>query len=147
MSIKRKLYEAFYPYWYGLRELMKDGLDILKEFKKPRMWSSILFAIILYGTYIRNFTLLKWAIPLFALVYFLRHKQEKLWKGELYEKDLNNNIDSDIVKEHYERYKKACYFSSKSFITFDEWKQQEITRIHEKHMSDQNAQHQNPPSF
>lgn len=131
-----------YPYLYGIKELKNDFLEIIRLFKKPKTWSAILYATFLIAIYIRNYNLMWWTIPLISLVYFIRNKRENLWKAELYEKDIKNNIDSDIVNEHYERYKKQCYFARKEFLSFDEWKQSEIKRLDERNKIDQTSQSQ-----
>lgn len=140
MTFKRKLYETIYPYWYGIKELGNDFIDIISQFKKPRTWSAILYATFLIAVYVRNYNLMLWTIPLILLVYFIRNKKENLWKAELYEKDINNNINSDIVKEHYERYKKQCYFAKKDYLPFEEWRQSELKRLEEKNKTDHTSQ-------
>ena len=128
MKIKRKLYEAFYPIYFGLKELLVDILSFIAEFRKPRMWSAILYGTFFVAAYTRNFKLMKWTIPLILIIYFIRQKRDRRYMREIYIKDLKNNIDSDIVKEHYKRYVKQCNFSHKEVLPLDEWKVEELKR-------------------
>ena len=134
MKLKRLLYEQLYFVYYSVKELGMDVIHLLLELKKPRMWSAILYGTFFVAAYLRNFRLMKWILPPIFIVYLIRQKKEKQWKGELYEKDLKRNIDSYIVKEHYDLYKRQCYFAHKDPLNFDEWKQFEIKNKIKKNM-------------
>ena len=141
VKLKRYLYERLYFIYYSVKEFLLDIVNIIKELKKPKMWLAILYATFFVAAYMRNFKLMKWVLPPIFIVYLIRQKIEKHWKGELFAKDLKRGIDSNIVKEHYSLYKKQRYFAHKEFSDFDEWKANEIKRIGEKHKSVQDAQH------
>lgn len=136
MTPKRKIYEELYFIWFGLKELMLAPVQFLTEFKKPRMWSAILYAVFVYAAYTRNIKLVWSVIPLILLVYFIRQKKDTQHIAEIYEKDLRRNIDSDMVKHRYERHQSQCTFAHKSSIAFEDWKKQELQEIDKKHKSD-----------
>ena len=125
MKLKRLLYERLYFVYYSVKELGMDVVNLLLELKKPRMWSAILYGTFFVAVYLRNFKLMRWTLPIIFIIYLIRQKQEKHWKGELFEKDLKRNIDSYIVKEHYNLYNKQCYFAHKESLDFSRWKKRE----------------------
>ena len=84
---------------------------------------------------------MRWTLPLIFIIYLIRQKKERKYVGELFEKDLKRNILSNIVKEHYELYKKQCYFAHREFLELDGWKKLELKRINEKNKIGQNVQH------
>ena len=135
MTLKRRLYEELYFIWFGLKELLMAPVQFLMEFKKPRMWSTILYAVFVYAAYTRNIKLAWSTIPLILLVYFIRQKKDTQHIAEMYEKDLRRNIDSDMVMHRYKRYQSQCTFAHKSPTSFEEWKKQEIEEIDRKHKS------------
>ena len=132
MTLKRQLYERLYFIYYSVKDIFIDIVNLLEDLKKPRMWSTILYVTFFIAAYKRDFKLMKWTLPLIFIVYLIRQKKDTKWKGELFEKDLRRNIDSDIVKDHYKRYTKHCHFSHKEPIRVDEWKLSEIKRLDEK---------------
>lgn len=141
MTLKRKLYERLYFIYYAIKDFGKEIVNLISEFKKPRMWFAILCGTFFIAAYTRNRKLMVWAIPFIVLVYFIRHKRENFWKGELFEKDLRRSIDSNIVKDHYRHYTKQCHFSHKEPIGMEEWKKAEIKRLDEKCKNDRDARH------
>lgn len=147
MKLKRKIYEALYPIYFGIKELIVDILSFIEELKKPRTWSAILYGTFFVAAWYKNFTLMKWTLPLILIIYFIRQKKERRYIKDMYRRDLKNGIDSDIVKGHYERYVKQCGFSHKERMPFGEWKQKELRGIDEKHKSDQSVQRQKSDSF
>lgn len=138
MTLKRLLYEKLYFIYYSVKEIVLDVVNLIEEFKKPRMWSIILYATFFIAVYNRNIRLMWTTLPFIFIVYLIRQKRDTKWRRELFEKDLRKNIDSDIVKKHYEHYKNHCRFSRKEPIGLDEWKLSEIKKLDEKNKSDKN---------
>ena len=141
MTLKRYLYEKLYFIYYSVKELLMDIVNLIEELKKPRMWSAILYATFFVAAYARNFKLMRWTLPLIFIMYLIRQKKERKYISELFEKDLKRSIDSNIVKEHYDIYKKQRYFAHKEFLDFNDWKKIEIKKLNKKHKSVQDALH------
>lgn len=136
MTPKRKIYEELYFIWFGVKELTLAPIQFLTEFKKPKMWSAMLYVVFVYAAYTRNIKLVWSVIPFILLVYFIRQKKDTQHIAEMYEKDLRRNIDSDMVKHRYERYQSQCSFAHKAPISFEDWKKQELEEIDKRHKSD-----------
>lgn len=141
MTLKRQLYERLYFVYYSVKEIKDDIINFIKEFRKPKMWLLILYVTFFVAVWKRNLKLVWTVLPLIFIVYLIRQKKDTKWRGELFEKDLRRNIDSDIVKEHYKRYTKNCHFSHKEPIGMNEWKKSEIRRLDEKHKNDRDVRH------
>lgn len=138
--MKNKLRYTLYWIYYSFKELFIEPFRLLEELKKPKMWATILYIIFFGSVYARNYTVMKWTLPMILIVYLVRQKRDRKYIGEMFIRDLRKDNDTDLVKEHYERYSKQCFFSKTEPISFEEWKKNEIVRIDEKRKSDLDAQ-------
>jgi hypothetical protein len=114
-----------------------DIISFLEGFKKPKMWSALLYITFFVLVLMRKYGLAWRTMSLIFLVYLIRHKRDGRYKYEMFVKDLMKGMDSSVVKEHYKMYVDKCHFSKKLELSFEEWKADEIKKL-EKRKAGQN---------
>ncbi|RLE37448.1 hypothetical protein DRJ17_06620 [Candidatus Woesearchaeota archaeon] len=116
-----RIREFGYLLVYSIKSLVFDLFDILSEFKKPKAWSFLLYAVFFVAAYYRKYMLMKWILPLILFVYFIRVKQEGKFKSDLFEKDILAGRKSELVMDYYKRYVSKCEYSGHEPMDFDKW--------------------------
>ena len=124
-----KLKEFMYLLYYSIRSFIDDAVDMLSELKNPKAWSYILLSTFALCLYYQRYVLVWWLIPLFFIVKVIRDEKDSKYRKEMYENDIRKDKDTDIVFDHYERYKKDCKYSHKVSLEYGEWKEGEVKRI------------------
>ena len=130
------IYEPLYSLKYSFKEIGRDLLDFLSDFKKPGTWSAILYVVCFYAVLKKNYNLFSWLIPLIALIYIIRQRVDGKYRIELFKKALRNNNEL-ILKEEYKKYTRECYFTKQEPNIFETWKELELRKIDSMESSSQ----------
>lgn len=117
-----------YLIWYSLKSFKSDLAGVLATLKQPRTWFSIIIVVFTIGVYYRNITLIKVVLPIMFVLYVIRHGQESDFHRAIKERAFLKGKDEEVQK-YYERYKRDQYLARKKFVSFKEYKRNEIKEI------------------
>jgi len=121
--------EFLYLLWYSVRTFFTDVVELILELRNPKSISYILLGIMFIAAYYRNYRLLYILAPVVLFIKIARDRIEGKFTYELFERDLKNGKNSNLVMQYFHKYTKKCSFANKLPLKFDEWKEEEIKKI------------------
>lgn len=122
------VYDPLYSVYYSAKEILSEFLDLLNQFKKPKMWSSILYIACFYAFLTHNATLFRWLIPAILIVYLIRQRVDGAYRNELKKRAFIKG-DDVILKEEYSKYQRESHFMKKEPLEYELWKEQERNKL------------------
>src|SRR3990167_10088313 len=123
-----KLKHIPYLVYDSLKSLVMDLVGLAASLKKAKTWSFILYATFFLAVYYKNYIVMKIALPLILILYILRRQKEPEFNTALRKRAFLNNNDKEIM-EHYEKYKKQCFYSKAEPLSYEDYKREEIEKF------------------
>lgn len=120
--------EFLFLVWYSLKSMVADLLSVLQTFKESRTWFFIAISLLFVGAYYQNFTLIKVALPAALILYIVRKRLEPGYDKAIRRRAFLSGDEAKMM-EYYDKDRRARYFAKQKFITFEEFKKQELKKI------------------
>ncbi len=122
-----------YLIWFSAKSLVLDLVEFLGAFKRAKTWSFILYAGLFLIMYYKKLTQTNAIIiiSLILIIYIIRQNKEPSYNKALKEKIFLKN-DEEQIKVYYDKYKRQCFFAKKEPLDYDNYRKEEIKKIHEK---------------
>ncbi len=130
MKPKQMLFLA----WYSVKSLLwGDLVSTLSILKRAKTWSYVFYAILFIMAYYGKLTLLNGFLVASAIfvLYMIRQRKEPEFNVLLTEQAFLQN-DDEIIRKHYNRYVKECFYTKHQPVEYEEYKKEEKLKIIEK---------------